>query len=92
MSGQFEQRRLARPSYQLAVLDSFAGTAETVREARRAWRELGSARRLHDELTRDSAAAQARLDELRALVADTDGPRPRSARTSCAPSASGSGT
>ena len=40
MSGQFEQRRLARPSYQLAVLDSFAGTAETVREARRAWREL----------------------------------------------------
>ena len=41
MSGQFEQRRLARPSYQLAVLDSFAGTAETAREARRAWRELG---------------------------------------------------
>jgi DNA repair protein RecN (Recombination protein N) len=73
MSGQFEQRRLARPSYQLAVLDSFAGTAETARAARRAWRELASARRLHDELTRDSAATQARLDELRALVADTSG-------------------
>ena len=27
MSGQFEQRRLARPSYQLAVLDAFAGVA-----------------------------------------------------------------
>ena len=76
MSGQFEQRRLARTSYQLAVLDSFAGTAETVRDARCAWRELLSARRLHDELTRDSAAAQARLDELRALAADTEGFEP----------------
>jgi len=28
MSGQFEQRRLARPSYQLGVLDAFAGTIE----------------------------------------------------------------
>src|SRR5262249_45531511 len=63
----------ARRSYQLAVLDSFAGTDETVRAARRAWRELGSARRLCDGLTRDFAAARARLDELRALVADTDG-------------------
>ena len=25
MSGQFEQRRLARPAYQLDVLDSFIG-------------------------------------------------------------------
>jgi DNA repair ATPase RecN len=25
MSGQFEQRRLARPSYQLDVLDAFCG-------------------------------------------------------------------
>ena len=25
MSGQFEQRRLARPGYQLDVLDSFVG-------------------------------------------------------------------
>ncbi len=28
MSGQFEQRRLARPAYQLAVLDAFAGTTD----------------------------------------------------------------
>ncbi len=76
MSGQFEQRRLARPSYQLAVLDSFAGVADDAREARRAWRELLSARRMHDELTRDSASAQARLDELHALVADTEGLAP----------------
>ncbi len=73
MSGQFEQRRLARPSYQLAVLDSFAETGETVRAARRAWRELQAARRAHEELTRDATAAQARLEELAALAADTEG-------------------
>jgi len=73
MSGQFEQRRLGRPSYQLTVLDSFAGTADTVRAARRAWRELQAVRRTHEELTRDAAAAQARLDELAALAADTEG-------------------
>ncbi len=72
MSGQFEQRRLARPGYQLSVLDSFAGTADTARAARRAWRELAAARRAHDDLTRDASAAEARLDELRALAADTD--------------------
>jgi len=74
MSGQFEQRRLARPAYQLQVLDAFAGI--DVREARAAWRELQAARRVHDELTRDAASAQARLDELRALVRDTRGLEP----------------
>jgi len=69
MSGQFEQRRLARPSYQLGVLDAFAGL--DARQARRAWRELQAARKAYDELTRDAAAAQARLDELRALAEDT---------------------
>src|SRR6478735_6922004 len=48
MSGQFEQRRLARPAYQRAVLDSFAGL--DVRAAQRAWRELQAAQRVHDEL------------------------------------------
>jgi DNA repair protein RecN (Recombination protein N) len=76
MSGQFEQRRLARPAYQLSVLDAFAGMTGTAREARRAWRELAAARRAHDELTRDRAAAEARLDELRALAADTEGLEP----------------
>jgi DNA repair protein RecN (Recombination protein N) len=72
MSGQFEQRRLARPAYQLAVLDAFAGADGLVRDSRRAWRELLAARRANDEATRHGAAAEARLDELRALVADTD--------------------
>ena len=78
MSGQFEQRRLARPSYQLAVLDAFCGEVQLRRrvEARVAWRELTSARNRYLELTRDVAAAEARLWELRALVDDTDGLEP----------------
>ena len=78
MSGQFEQRRLARPSYQLDVLDSFLGDEQLRRraEARRAWRELQIARRRHDELTRGAAEAEARLAELRALVEDTEGMEP----------------
>jgi DNA repair protein RecN (Recombination protein N) len=76
MSGQFEQRRLARPAYQLATLDAFAGTTDTARAARRAWRELQSARRAHEELTRDAEAARLRVDGLAALAADTEGLEP----------------
>ncbi len=71
MSGQFEQRRLARPAYQRNVLDAFAGL--DTRAAARAWRELGAARRAHEELTRDVAAAEARREELRRLASDTEG-------------------
>jgi DNA repair protein RecN (Recombination protein N) len=73
MSGQFEQRRLARPAYQLAVLDASSGDEQLRRraEARVAWRELAAARRRHEELTLGAAAAEARLAELRALVEDT---------------------
>jgi DNA repair protein RecN (Recombination protein N) len=75
MSGQFEQRRLARPAYQLDVLDSFAGDEQLRRRAalRKAWRELGRARRRFDEVARDSAEAEARLGELQALVEDVHG-------------------
>jgi DNA repair protein RecN (Recombination protein N) len=78
MSGQFEQRRLARPAYQLDLLDGFVGEQQLRHRAalRTAWRELRTARRRHDELTRDAAAAEARLAELRALVEDTDGLEP----------------
>ena len=78
MSGQFEQRRLARASYQLGVLDSFAGE-EQLRvgaELRAAWRELGAARRRHEELGQGAAAEEARTAELRALVEDTEGLEP----------------
>jgi DNA repair protein RecN (Recombination protein N) len=75
MSGQFQQRRLARPSFQLDVLDAFAGDEQLRRraEARRAWRELAAARRRHEELERGAAQTAARLAELRALVEDTEG-------------------
>ncbi len=78
MSGQFQQRRLARAAYQLEVLDAFAGEEQLARRraARAAWRELQATRRHHDEVNRDSDAARARLAELRALVDDTEGFEP----------------
>jgi DNA repair protein RecN (Recombination protein N) len=78
MSGQFEQRRLARRSYQLDVLDAFVGEEQAQRrqELRIAWRELGAARRWHDELEQGAASAEARLADLRALVEDTNGLEP----------------
>jgi DNA repair protein RecN (Recombination protein N) len=75
MSGQFEQRRLARPSYQLDVLDTYCGEEQLRRrrELRTAWRELQAARRVHDDLAGNAAVAEERLRELRALVEDTSG-------------------
>ena len=70
MSGQFEQRRLARPAYQLEVLDAFIGEEQTAlrRRARAGWRELAAARRSHDESERDAGAAVARVEAMRELV------------------------
>jgi DNA repair protein RecN (Recombination protein N) len=75
MSGQFEQRRLARPAYQLDVLDAFAGEEQAARrvEARAAWRELTAARRRHEELAAGAASERDRVEELRALVVATEG-------------------
>ncbi|HZT53995.1 MAG TPA: AAA family ATPase [Gaiellaceae bacterium] len=78
LSGQFEQRRLARPSYQLEILDRFCGEEQLARRAaaRAAWRELLAARRRHEELSAGAALAEARLAELRALADDTAGLEP----------------
>jgi DNA repair protein RecN (Recombination protein N) len=75
MSGQFEQRRLARPSFQLDVLDAFVGEEHIRRRAEhaRAWRELGAARRRRDELASAEAGRAERLEELRQLVERTQG-------------------
>ena len=75
MSGQFEQRRLARPSYQLDVLDAFAGEEqlERRREAREAWRALAAARRRRDEIAQDAFAATARVEAMRDLVERSEG-------------------
>lgn len=78
MSGQFEQRRLARSGYQLETLDAFCGAEQISRraDARAAWRALVTARRRHDELARDANGVTERLAQLRLLVADTDGFEP----------------
>ena len=75
MSGQFEQRRLGRSSYQLGVLDAFIGDEQVRRrvEARNAWRDLAAARRRHEELQAGAAAEEARVAELRSLAEDTSG-------------------
>ena len=83
MSGQFEQRRLAHPSYQLDVLDAFAGEDQQGRRAqlRLAWRELAAARRRYEELEHGAAASESRLAELRALADDTEGLEPGAEET-----------
>jgi len=75
MSGQFEQRRLARPAYQLDVLDAFVGEEQSARrgETRDAWRALTAARRRNDEVTRDAGAEETRISALRELVERTEG-------------------
>ena len=78
MSGQFEQRRLARPSYQLDVLDAFLGEEQAARRtrARGAWRARAAARRRRDEIERDAGAAAERVAGLRELVERTSGFEP----------------
>ncbi len=78
MSGQFEQRRLARPSFQLDVLDAFVGEEQVRLRAdhARAWRELAAARRHRDELASAEAGRAERLEELRQLVERTEGLAP----------------
>lgn len=75
MSGQFEQRRLARRSHQLDVLDSFVGEDQLRRrgDLARAWRELVAARRHVDELAKAAAGRAEREAELRELVLRTEG-------------------
>jgi DNA repair protein RecN (Recombination protein N) len=75
LSGQFAQRRLARPSRQLELLDAFVGAEQVTRrrEAREAWRALQAAMRRVSELEVSADAERAGLAELAALVEDTDG-------------------
>ena len=78
MSGQFEQRRLARPSFQLDVLDAFVGEGHLRLRAdhARAWRELAAARRHRNDLASAEAGRAERLEEQRQLVERTEGLAP----------------
>ena len=80
MSGQFEQRRLARPSFQLEVFDAYVGEEQLRRRAElaRAWRELVTARRRSAELARAASGRAEQLEELHELVARTEGLEPGS--------------
>jgi DNA repair protein RecN (Recombination protein N) len=75
MSGQFEQRRLTRIPFQLDLLDAYVGDEQLRRrtELARAWRELVAARRRHEALAGAAAGEAARVDELRELLARTEG-------------------
>src|SRR5215207_436890 len=75
MSGQFEQRRLARPSFQLDILDAFVGDEHLRLRAdhARTWRELAAARSQRDELASAEAGRAERVEELRQLVERTEG-------------------
>lgn len=75
LSGQFAQRRLARPAHQLDLLDAFTGPEQRLRrnEAREAWHALAAAARRVEELERGADDERARLDELALLVEDTGG-------------------
>jgi DNA repair protein RecN (Recombination protein N) len=74
MSGQFEQRRLARSAHQLDLLDAFAGEEQLRRrsELARAWRELAAARRSRDALAGAEETRAERVAELRELVERTE--------------------
>jgi len=78
LSGQFAQRRLARPSHQLDLLDAFVGPEQAARrlEARSAWRAVQAAERRVVDLEQGAGAERARLEELAVLVEDTEGLAP----------------
>jgi len=75
MSGQFEQRRLSRPAFQLDLLDAFVGDEQLRRRAElaRAWRVVVATRRARDDLALAEEGREARLEELQQLVARTEG-------------------
>ena len=94
MSGQFEQRRLARPSYQLDVLDAFAGD-EQLRAAAGGAGGLARARRMRGGgATRSCATRSPRRRASRRCATSSIAARGWSAgrRTRCGRSGSGCAT
>ena len=95
MSGQFEQRRLARPAYQLDLLDAFAGDEQL---RRRAELRAGLARAHGRPAARATSSRAARLAGRERPGRARGARRPhraassRATRSAFAPSASGFGT
>ena len=94
MSGQFEQRRLARPAYQLDVLDAFVGEEQAraaTRGARGLARARGGAPAPRRDRPRRRRGRRADRGAARARRAHR-GARARARRRRCAPSASACAT
>lgn len=75
MSGQFEQRRLARASHRLSLLDAFAGADQQQRLAATAaaWCELREASRAHAAVMGSTQGRAERIAELTRLVEAAQG-------------------
>ena len=89
MSGQFEQRRLARPAYQLDVLDAFVGEEQAARGDGRA-RPGGRSPPPGAAATRPHATPARRPPASRRCATSSSAPRgsSRARRTRCGPSES----
>lgn len=73
VSGQFEQRRLAKPFYQLDLLDAYIGEKQLLlREgAANDWKKLVQVKRQRDEVAKNEEAAKMQIEELNLLVEQT---------------------
>ena len=78
MSGQFEQRRLARASHRLDLVDAFAGPEQHERlvATASAWRALRAASAEYERAMGSSEDREAHLNELRALLEAAEGLTP----------------
>jgi len=72
VSSQHEARRLARPAYQLALLDGFAGLEAELARMALAWAALCEARRAVEAASAEAADARCSRGELEELAARVD--------------------
>ncbi len=72
LHGQHDDRGLLNPRGHRAILDDFAGNGPLQTKVRRAWAELGTARKAAEVAAAERAAIQAEEDFLRHAVAELD--------------------
>ena len=72
LHGQHDDRGLLNPRGHRAILDEYAGNGPALAKVRRAWADLGAARKAATEAAKERAAIQAEEDFLRHAVAELD--------------------
>ncbi len=72
LHGQHDDRGLLNPRGHRAILDDFAGNASLQAKVRRAWSDLGAARKAADAAAAERAAIQAEEEFLRHAVGELD--------------------